>query len=52
MNEVGEHVPEQHAKRGEVSWGKLQYMGWNEQKVEKTAEKQSVVMVEEVRLDR
>lgn len=50
MNEVGEDVPEQHARRGEVSWGKLvQYMGWNERKVEKAAEKQSVVMVEEVR---
>lgn len=30
MNEKGEHVPEEHARRGERSWEKLmRYMGWN-----------------------
>jgi 4-hydroxyphenylpyruvate dioxygenase len=51
MNEVGEHVPEEHARRGEVSWGKLvEYMGWNEQRAEKMGEKERVVVVQEIEL--
>lgn len=31
MNEVGVRVPEEHAARAQVSWGKLvEYMGWDE----------------------
>ena len=58
MDQVGEHVPEEHARRAEVSWEKLvEYMGWTEQGVE-TVDKSSaagtaaaaVVVVEEVEL--
>jgi 4-hydroxyphenylpyruvate dioxygenase len=52
MNETGEYVPEEHARRGEASWGNLvEYMGWSEQKIERMGEKKSTVVVEEVRPD-
>jgi 4-hydroxyphenylpyruvate dioxygenase len=51
MNECGEHVPEEHASRAEVSWGKLvEYMGWNEQKVGKTSKKEGAVQVDAIEL--
>jgi 4-hydroxyphenylpyruvate dioxygenase len=52
MTEAGDHVPEEHARRGEASWGKLvEYMGWNEWKIEGVEGKRNTVVVEEVRPD-
>jgi 4-hydroxyphenylpyruvate dioxygenase len=52
MNEAGDHIPEEHARRGEASWGKLvKYMNWNGQKMETMAEKTSTTVGEDVRLE-
>jgi 4-hydroxyphenylpyruvate dioxygenase len=50
MNEVGEHVPGEHASRAEVSWTKLvDDMGWNEaSRAEKIETKRSEVVVQEL----
>ena len=52
MNETGERVPEEHARRGEVSWGKLvEYMRWNAEKLDQVKEKEVEVVVEEIKLN-
>jgi 4-hydroxyphenylpyruvate dioxygenase len=51
MNEVGEQVPREHARRGEISWGKLvKYMDWDDEKVVAVEKKRSEVVIDEVHL--
>ena len=51
MNEAGEHVPEEHARRAKVSWDKLvEHMSWNDEKGEKKGADKNAVVVEEVEL--